>query len=131
MTLVERIYDLDGGIAEVADASIYSPGTDVGRPLSLSCNAYLIRRAGQWIMWDTGIDDELANVPGGEIIAHGIRGVVKRTLISQLTEIGVDPGDVSVLILSHAHFDMSETRGCFRERSGSCKERNMKRCSVQ
>ena len=47
MTLVERIYDLDGGIAEVADASIYSPGTDVGRPLSLSCNAYLIRRAGQ------------------------------------------------------------------------------------
>jgi N-acyl homoserine lactone hydrolase len=105
MTLVERIYDLDGGIAEVADASIYSPGIDVGRPLSLSCNAYLIRRASQWILWDTGIDDELANVPGGEIIAHGIRGVVKRTLVSQLAEIGVDPGDVGVLILSHAHFD--------------------------
>ena len=105
MTPVERIYDLDGGIAEVADASIYSPGIDVGRPLSLSCNAYLIRHAGQWILWDTGIDDELVNVPGGEIIAHGIRGVVKRTLISQLAEIGVDPGDVSVLILSHAHFD--------------------------
>jgi len=101
----ERIYDLDGGIAEVADASIYSPGIDVGKPLSLSCNAYLIRRSSQWILWDTGIGDELVNVPGGEIIAHGIRGVVKRTLISQLAEIGVDPGDVTLLILSHSHFD--------------------------
>jgi glyoxylase-like metal-dependent hydrolase (beta-lactamase superfamily II) len=105
VTPVERIYDLDGGVAEVADASIYSPGIDIGKPLSLSCNAYLIRRAGQWILWDTGIGDELVNVPGGEIIAHGIRGVVKRTLISQLAEIGVDPGDVTLLILSHAHFD--------------------------
>ena len=105
MTPIERIYDLDGGVAEVADASIYSPGIDVGKPLSLSCNAYLIRRAGQWIMWDTGIDDELVKVPGGEIIAHGIRGVLTRTLVSQLAEIGVDPGDISLLILSHAHFD--------------------------
>jgi N-acyl homoserine lactone hydrolase len=105
VTAVERIYDLDGGIAEVADASIYSPGIDIGKPLSLSCNAYLIRRAGQWILWDTGIGDELVTVPGGEIIAHGIRGVVKRTLKSQLDEIGVAPDDITMLILSHAHFD--------------------------
>ncbi|WP_368911477.1 N-acyl homoserine lactonase family protein [Taklimakanibacter deserti] len=105
VTAVERIYDLDGGIAEVADASIYSPGIDVGKPLSLSCNAYLIRRAGQWILWDTGTGDELVTMPGGKIIAHGIRGVVTRTLMSQLAEIGVDPGDVSLLMLSHAHFD--------------------------
>jgi N-acyl homoserine lactone hydrolase len=105
VTPVERIYDLDGGVAEVADASMYSPGIDVGKPVSLSCNAYLVRRAGQWILWDTGTDDELVNVPGGEIIAHGIRGVVTRTLRSQLDEIGVDPADVTMLILSHAHFD--------------------------
>ena len=104
-TPVERIYDLDGGIAEVADASIYSPGIDVGKPLSLSCNAYVIRRAGKWILWDTGIDDGLAKISGGKIVAHNIRGVLKRTLKSQLDEIGVDPGDVSTLILSHAHFD--------------------------
>jgi N-acyl homoserine lactone hydrolase len=105
VTAVERIYDLDGGTAEVADASIYSPGIDVGKPLSLSCNAYLIRCAGRWILWDTGIGDELVTVPGGEIIAHGIRGVVKRTLKSQLDEIGVAPDDITMLILSHAHFD--------------------------
>ena len=115
VTAVERIYDLDGGIAEVADASIYSPGIDVGKPVSLSCNAYLIRRAGQWILWDTGTGDELVKVPGGEIIAHGIRGVVTRTLLSQLTEIGVDPGDISVLILSHAHFDHVGNTRLFRK----------------
>ena len=104
-TAVERIYALDGGIAEVADASIYSPGIDIGKPLSLSCNAYLIRHAGQWILWDTGTGDELVHVPGGRIIAHGIRGVVTRTLKSQLDEIGVDPMDIATLILSHAHFD--------------------------
>ena len=104
-TPVERIYALDGGIAEVADASIYSPGIDIGKPLSLSCNAYLIRHAGQWILWDTGTGDELVHVPGGRIIAHGIRGVVTRTLKSQLDEIGVDPMDIATLILSHAHFD--------------------------
>ncbi|WP_368904814.1 N-acyl homoserine lactonase family protein [Taklimakanibacter lacteus] len=105
MTPVERIYALDGGIAEVADASMYTPGIDVGKPVILPCNAYLIRRSGEWILWDTGSDDELAKVPGGKIIAHGIRGVVKRTLKSQLDEIGVDPADVTTLILSHAHFD--------------------------
>jgi N-acyl homoserine lactone hydrolase len=105
LTPVERIYDLDGGTAEVADASIYSPGIDIGKALSLSCNAYLIRRAGQWILWDTGTGDELANVPGGQVIAHGIRGVVTRTLLSQLREIGVEPDDISLLMLSHAHFD--------------------------
>jgi len=105
MTPVERICALDGGIAEVADVSIYAPGIDVGKPASLSCNAYLIRRAGQWILWDTGIADEMVHIPGGEIIAHGIRGVLKKTLKSQLDEIGVAPAEVTTLLLSHAHFD--------------------------
>lgn len=102
---VERIYNLDGGIAEVEDVSMYTPGIDAGKPVTLPCNAYLIRRSGEWILWDTGSEDELIKIPGGKIIAHGIRGVLKRTLKSQLDEIGVDPGDVTTLILSHAHFD--------------------------
>lgn len=105
MTPVERIYNLDGGIAEVADVSIYAPGIDVGKPVSLTCNAYLIRRAGEWVLWDTGNEDELVKIPGGKIIAHGIRGVLKRTLKSQLDEIGIDPASVTTLLLSHAHFD--------------------------
>ena len=36
---IERLYILDGGVAQVDDASIYSPGVDVGKPMTLSCNA--------------------------------------------------------------------------------------------
>ena len=94
---VERIYALDGGEARVTDGSIYSPGVDVGKPLSLSCNAYLIKRGDGWMLWDTGLEDALVEAPEGRVIAHGIRGVLKRTLASQLDGIGVGPGD-SVLV---------------------------------
>ena len=102
---VERIYRLDGGVAQVEDGSIYSPGVNVGVPMTLSCNAYLIRHRGEWLVWDTGIEDALVTEPEGRIIAHGIRGTLRRTLASQLAEIGITPGDVGTIFLSHAHFD--------------------------
>lgn len=104
-TLVERVYVLNGGVLEIADASIYSPGIDVGRSINLPCHAYLMRRANEWILWDTGTSDKVAEVACGQIIEEGIRSVVHRTLGSQLEEIGVDRHDVTRLMLSHAHFD--------------------------
>jgi hypothetical protein len=44
MTAIERIFILDGGLAKVRDGSIYSPGVNVGVPMTLICNAYLIRQ---------------------------------------------------------------------------------------
>jgi N-acyl homoserine lactone hydrolase len=102
---VERIYILNGGIAEVDDASIYSPGFNVGKPMTLSCNVYLIRHRDEWMVWDTGTQDDLIEEPDGRIIAHGIRGTVSRTIASQLHEIGVDPDDIKTLAISHAHYD--------------------------
>ncbi|KVM70883.1 AttM/AiiB [Burkholderia gladioli] len=102
---VERIYILDGGTARVEDASIYSPGFNVGKPMTLSCNAYLIRHRNQWMLWDTGTQDDLIEEPAGRVIAHGIHGSVNRTMESQLAEIGVDPDDIAILAISHAHYD--------------------------
>jgi glyoxylase-like metal-dependent hydrolase (beta-lactamase superfamily II) len=102
---IEKLCILDGGVAEVEDGSIYSPGVNVGVPMILSCNAYLIRHGGAWLQWDTGIADELMSEPAGRIIAHGIRGRLRRTLASQFEQIGVRPQDVETLLLSHAHFD--------------------------
>ncbi len=102
---VDRLYALNAGIAVAPDRSVYSPGYRTGEPVTLSCNAYLIRRAGAWILWDTGIDDAVAAEPGGRIIAHAIRGIVTRTIRDQLADVGVAPVDVGMVILSHAHFD--------------------------
>ncbi|MGA7809035.1 N-acyl homoserine lactonase family protein [Bradyrhizobium sp.] len=102
---VDKIFILDGGVAEVEDGSIYSPGINVGVPMTLSCNAYLIRHRGGWLLWDTGTQDDLVTEPEGRIVAHGIRGVVRNTVASQLREIGVTPDEVGTIAISHAHFD--------------------------
>jgi glyoxylase-like metal-dependent hydrolase (beta-lactamase superfamily II) len=102
---IDRLYVLNGGIAVAPDRSVYSPGRWMGEPISLTCNAYLIRRAGEWIMWDTGIDDQVAQESGGRMIAHNIRGILVRTIRCQLADIGITPADVGTVLLSHAHFD--------------------------
>jgi len=102
---VDRLYPLQGGIAMAPDKSMYSPGIDKGMPMALSCNAYLIQRAGEWIMWDTGIEDDLYFRLAGKVVAHGIRGLVSRPLATQLNELGLNPSDIGTVILSHGHFD--------------------------
>ena len=102
---IERLYPINGGLAVAPDRSAYTPGKWQGDQVSLSCNAYLIRRAGAWILWDTGIDDAVAAEAGGKVIAHGIRGIVPRTVRCQLRDVGLSPEDVGTVVLSHAHFD--------------------------
>ncbi len=102
---IDRLYALDGGCAVAPDKSEYSPGVDKGVPVALSCNAYLIHRADEWILWDTGIEDDLYFQLGGKIVAHNIRGIVTRPLATQLHEIGLRPEDIKTVLLSHMHFD--------------------------
>jgi glyoxylase-like metal-dependent hydrolase (beta-lactamase superfamily II) len=102
---VDRIYPLDGGLAFAPNKAMYSPGHFEGETVALSCNAFLIQRGDEWLLWDTGISQDLFHELGGEVIAHGIRGIVARPLAHQLAELGLVPGDVSKVILSHAHFD--------------------------
>ena len=112
---VDRIYILDGGLARVEDGSIYSPGVNVGVPMTLSCNAYLIRHREQWLLWDTGTSDDVISEGGGRIIAHGIRGIVVRTLASQLELLHVAPDEVAAIAFSHAHYDHVGNSRLFRK----------------
>jgi len=102
---VDRIYPLDGGVAFAPNKAMYSPGHFEGETVALSCNAFLIQRGNEWLLWDTGISESLFHELGGKIVAHGIRGIVARPLTHQLAELKLAPGDVSKVILSHAHFD--------------------------
>lgn len=102
---IERLYALNAGYAVQPDRSVYTPGKWQGEQIILTCNAYLIRRAGAWILWDTGTDDAIETLPGGQIIAHNLRAIVVRSIRKQLEDIGLTPSDIQTVLLSHAHFD--------------------------
>ena len=57
---LERLYVLDCGEAHVADQSRWSPGVNVGKPIDISDNCYLLHHKLGWMIWDTGVPDAIA-----------------------------------------------------------------------
>jgi N-acyl homoserine lactone hydrolase len=103
---VDKLYVLYCGEGTAPDQSLWSPGVNVGVPLLLSDNCYLIYHAQGWFLWDTGLDDAVAAMP------EGIKGVnrlpdFKRrvTLLSQLEALGVKPSDIKAMAISYTHPD--------------------------
>jgi len=101
---VQRLYVLYCGEAQIPDVSPWSPGFNVGQAAVFSDNCYLIRHGNEWMLWDSGYDDSLVGKPEG-IVGPRSRALRTRTLVSQLAEIGVAPGQVSRLAFSHSHGD--------------------------
>src|SRR5262249_60385231 len=76
----------------------------VSGPGVLSGTCYLIKHAQGYLLFDTGLGDAIAGMPNGQRSNAGVWHV-KKTLASQLAEIGVKPSDVRYLALSHSHGD--------------------------
>jgi glyoxylase-like metal-dependent hydrolase (beta-lactamase superfamily II) len=101
---VQRLYALYCGEAQIPDVSPWSPGFNVGQAALFSDNCYLIQHGQDWMMWDSGYADSLADKPEG-IIGPRSRALRTKTLASQLTEIGVAPSQITYLAFSHSHGD--------------------------
>ena len=103
---VERLYVLDCGHGVGPDQSRWSPGVNVGKPLEISDNCYLLRHAKGYLLWDTGVSDAIAAMPDG-MPSTGSAPAWRRpkTLAGQLAEIGVAPADVKYVAVSHTHGD--------------------------
>ena len=68
---IEKMYVLDCGQRRAADQSRWSPGVNVGKPIELSDNCYLIRHGADWMLWDTGYPDAVAEKPVTSADRHG------------------------------------------------------------
>jgi N-acyl homoserine lactone hydrolase len=103
---LDRLYILDCGQGHASDQSRWSPGVNVGVPLDIVDNCYLIHHAQGYLLWDTGISDQVAALPRGEI-GTGTALVWRKpkTLATQLDQIGVKPSDVRYIAVSHTHPD--------------------------
>jgi glyoxylase-like metal-dependent hydrolase (beta-lactamase superfamily II) len=103
---VQRMYVLNCGESRTNDVSMWSPGIDVGKSRDFSDNCYLIHHGKDLMLWDTGMSDAIADRPEGATAAGGLLTLwVKRTLASQLRELGVAATDITHIALSHFHAD--------------------------
>lgn len=103
---VERLYVFNCGESTVQDLSRWTPGINVGKPGAFSANCYLIRHTRGWMMWDSGINDNVATMPKGfqrgKLSPHYI---LRKPLRFALSEIGVDQAKIEHVAFSHTHGD--------------------------
>jgi glyoxylase-like metal-dependent hydrolase (beta-lactamase superfamily II) len=105
---VDRLYVLDCGENHGKDQGRWSPGVNAGQPILFSDNCYLIRHGKQWLLWDTGIPDEVAAMPNGMETGGGsITAKRSKTLVGQLAQLKVKPDDIAYVAISHNHGDHS------------------------
>jgi len=100
---VERLYVLDCGDAHAPDQSRWSPGVNVGKPIDITDNCYLIHHKQGWMLWDTGVPDAVAAMT--QPAPGGIPWHRAKTLAAQIASIGVQPGDIKYVGISHTHGD--------------------------
>src|SRR5262245_15356816 len=80
----ERLYVIECGQGQVPDLSRWSPGVNIGTKTEYVSNCYLIKHARGYILWETGVGDELYGQPEGR--GQFTRWRLARTLASQLDE---------------------------------------------
>src|SRR5262249_34960725 len=100
---VERLYVIECGQGHADDVSRWAPGVNAGKPIDCVSNGYLIKHPRGYMMWETGVGDEIAALPEGR--GSFTRWRLARTLASQLQELGLKPSDVKHVAASHTHFD--------------------------
>jgi glyoxylase-like metal-dependent hydrolase (beta-lactamase superfamily II) len=81
-----------------SDTMAYPPG----RPKAIVASCYLIKNGDRYMLWDTGVPAGLVGKPA-ENAAQRIE--LKATIADQLKRIGVRPGQISMIGISHYHFD--------------------------
>jgi glyoxylase-like metal-dependent hydrolase (beta-lactamase superfamily II) len=101
---LERLYVIDCGHADIPDISRWTPGANAGVSAKFSDNCYLIKHAQGWMLWDTGLADSIAtNPPPAQPGAPVWRRAT--TLAAELEKLGVKPGDIKFVAVSHTHGD--------------------------
>src|SRR5579863_6699935 len=97
---VDRLYVIDCADGIGQDESRWTPGVNVGKPVDFPDHCYLIHHSQGWFLWDTGIDDAVAQLPNHEEVFHewgpGTGPIWRKpiTLAAQLKEIHVKPSGI-------------------------------------
>jgi N-acyl homoserine lactone hydrolase len=104
--VADRLYRLDCGHSLANDESVWTPGENVGRSIEFSSTCWLIRHKSDWLLWDTGVPEATLKDPRGwSTLPKLIVYHLDRSVTGQLADIGLKPGDIGRVAISHTHGD--------------------------
>ena len=108
-----KLYALDCGTINMFDIAPFSgEGHFENKPATLADPCFLVRHPKGDFLWDAGLGDAIADMPEGKTEPWG-HLTVKRKLSAQLKDLGLTPGDIDYLSLSHWHPDHSGNANLF------------------
>lgn len=104
--VAERLFRVDCGHSLANDESVWTPGANVGRNIEFSSTCWLVKHGREWLLWDTGVPEAAINDPRGwSTLPKLIVYHLDKSVTDQLAEIGLKPGDIGRVAISHTHGD--------------------------
>ena len=98
-----EMWRLDCGSFELSDTAPFSDAHLYdGQKRTLTDSCYVIRHGDQYLLWDTGLPSALK---GQTVTQWVFTTTVTKTIKEQLTEIGIDPSQITYVGISHYHDD--------------------------
>ncbi|WP_262694516.1 N-acyl homoserine lactonase family protein [Kordiimonas aquimaris] len=110
-----KLYTLDCGAIDMLDmAGFADDGSLNGQQITLADPCYLIRHPEGDFLWDTGLEQSLADVEGG--ITYQVHATAMQSkLTDQLATLGLAPTDIDYMAFSHWHPDHSGNAALFAD----------------
>lgn len=112
-----KLYVLDGGTVVANKLELFSQDTTyTGQQKTFADAYYVVVHPDGNLMWDAGLPESLVGLeepftaPGGAFTVSRPDSVV-----NQLRQIGLSPGDIDFISLSHTHFDHIGHANVFKE----------------
>lgn len=89
-------------------------GMETSGEIALANPIFLIEHPKGRVLWDSGIPDALIHVPEG-VEAWIFHLKMRKTVLGQLAELGIQPSDIDYFALSHVHNDHTGNAQYFKE----------------
>lgn len=110
-----KLYVLDCGTIKAKDLSLFNPKLPKNKQMDMAVPCYVIKHPTKGtLVWDAGLQDSISAYNHG-VDAHegAFHLTVKKTMLSQLQEIALDPKKVTYFAPSHLHLDHSGNANYF------------------
>lgn len=106
-----KLYVLDGGLAFVPDMSRFTPGKNVGVPVTIPFPLFLIDHPQGLVVFDTGLNTD--HLP--DAMKRETECTPEMRIDRQMAKLGYKPSDVRYVVLSHMHADHAGGMSFFPE----------------